>query len=255
MRWLKRWQASKMHPLGPDFDSAPWMEFDLSGTKVKFRCPRHEVPAPAKQFAEKVDLYNPDHFKENRGGESMGLTLLYRGWSFWDRPFGEKDIGTLEVRMVLTRKHPHVRQFKSFYAITDIQTWILEESEKLWGTENREMWEQRDTYEDEIDPDADFLQYPRSVEEVDSQVIHGSRWFFYKVFKPSDAPRWFWDTAISDDHILTVVFEPGSVMREYFSPEHDIDSAVVKTMYEFIANVHIKLSTDAERCKQAALAG
>ncbi|WP_020410299.1 hypothetical protein [Hahella ganghwensis] len=249
MRWLQRFKASKMNPMRPDIEKAPWMSFDLSGTQLRFRCPPHEVIGPMKLGPQSVPIYQDDVFKPwmNSEGRGMFIRLLFTGWNFWDKPFGEGAIGDVSLDIVLTKRHPHYRKIDSLLKQADMKAWLLSRCDSFWGGANRDKWESREIKVMPVIPEQHFWRYPQSPDDIQQVEVNGTQWYSYIADRPNGPKQRLWHVAISDDHELELDFRPGATNRLYYEPDHDLDGAVEKSIKEFMSHVHLKLSPDAQK--------
>ncbi|WP_020407528.1 hypothetical protein [Hahella ganghwensis] len=250
MQFLRRLEASKMNPLGPDIANAPWMTFNLSGTELRFRCPPHEMPDVNITIApESLNIYQDDIYERWNRNEEMGMSipLLLTGWDFRDRPFGEGSIGYVKFEVHLQRRHPHYRKIDSLFKPSDMKDWILRCCEGVWGGRNKRLWENRENYDSPIVPENDFWRYPQSANKIRKMAICGADTFGYIIDIPLGPKERVWNLAISDDHIIVLRFEPRPLNREYYEPDHDLDGAVEKKIQEFMSHVHVKLAPDAQQ--------
>ncbi|WP_041598639.1 hypothetical protein [Hahella chejuensis] len=242
MRWLRRLKASKLNPMGPDFSAAPWVEFNLSGKKLCFRCPPHELSGPSEIKPETVNIYQDDiYLKWEKGKTGMSVDLVHTGWKFLDKPFGDGAIGYVTLYVRLQRRDPHYRKIDSLLNHNDIKEWIITYSDNVWGYTNRELIAHPERQARPIDPERDFWRYPQNKKDIHTMSKNDVDWFYYSVDKPNKAKRRFWHTPLSEDHELAFIFNSSSISRDYYEEDHDLDGAVERTVHEFIENVHIKL--------------
>ncbi|WLQ13369.1 hypothetical protein O5O45_26960 [Hahella aquimaris] len=242
MRWLKRLKASKMNPLGPDFSSAPWINFGLSDKKLRFRCPAHEMSGPFKMYQGAINLYQDSIFEQwDECNTGMSVLLLSTGWKYWDKPLGEGALGYLNINVMLHRRDPHFREIDSMLNQEDMEQWLLTYADGLWGHLNRELVAHPERKVRPISPERDFWRYPKEAKEIKKTVINDLQWFSYVVDTLNDSKKRRWHTPITEDHELAILFNPSALGRDYYEPEHDLDNAIECTIKEFIENVHIKL--------------
>ncbi|AZZ92869.1 hypothetical protein EUZ85_19920 [Hahella sp. KA22] len=239
MRWLKRLQATKMNPLGPEIISAPKVSFSLSGHVITIPCPPHEMIAPLEKATEKLNIYNDTLFTPWKSKAGMSLRLLYTGWLYKYKPFGEGELGYLALSIRLHRRDPHFRSVDSLLASEDMEKWLLTYSTNLWGSLNRDLKENSGNKARPIIPEKDFWRFPKTGSDIKRHSINNINWFSYVVDKPQKAKERLWHTPITDDHELAFDFEAEPLGRDYYSEEHDLDGAIERTVKEFIDNVHI----------------
>ncbi len=93
----------------PNFVTAPWVDIDLSGTKLRFKNPPKSqgliVIPPPECGPEKLDIYNLDNFKlwpNEKGGVE---TILKNYWSIYRYLFDNNfwDVAELNVKIIVTR--------------------------------------------------------------------------------------------------------------------------------------------------------
>ncbi|WLQ13372.1 hypothetical protein O5O45_26975 [Hahella aquimaris] len=241
MRWLKRLKASKLNPMGPDFSTAPWIDFDLSGRKLKFRCPHNEMSGPVQRHSKKINIYQDEDFEHWNNETGMSVDLLSTGWKFWDRPYGEGALGYLLLELRLHRRDPHYRKIDSMLNQKDMEQWLLAYADGVWGVLNRDLDERAELKVRPIIPEKDYWRYPGSSTDIKSIFINNIQWYSYTAELPSSTKWRLFHTPISEDHELTFSFIPSAIGRNYYKDDHDLDGAVERTVHEFIENVHIKL--------------
>ncbi|MBU6951012.1 hypothetical protein [Hahella sp. HN01] len=242
MRWLRRLNATKMNPMGPDFSSAPWINFNLSGRELRLRCPPHEMDGPFVRYAEAINIYQDDIFEPWKTcNTGMSLRLLHAGWVFLDRPFGAGELGYVALSIRLNRRDPHYRKIDSMLYPEEMEAWILTYADGLWGYLNRDLEKYPERKATPIIPERDFWHYPQTRDDIRKLTINGVHWFTYDVERGKDEKDRLWHTPISEDHELVFDFEGEPLGRKYYSEDHDLDGAIERTVKEFMNNVHIKL--------------
>ncbi|MDG9666743.1 hypothetical protein ONV78_03270 [Hahella sp. CR1] len=240
MRWLQRLKASKLNPMGPDFSAAPWVGFNLSGKRLRFRCPSHEMSGPFERYAENINLYQDDIFEKwKKTNLGMSVSLLTTGWKYWDKPFGEGALGYLTLDVKLHRRDPHYREIDTMLKPEDMEKWLLVFSDGLWGSINRDLVANPERKVRPIIPERDFWRYPTVSKDISRLRINDLNWYTYSVDMPDKAKRRRWHTPITDDHELAFIFNPSALGRDYYESGHGLDDAVNQTVKEFIDNVHI----------------
>ncbi|WLQ13371.1 hypothetical protein O5O45_26970 [Hahella aquimaris] len=208
MRWLKRLKASKMNPLGPDFSSAPWVEFNLSGKKLRFLCPTHEMSGPFKKRSELVNLYQDDLYRKwTKNNTGMSLSLISTGWKFWDRPMGEGALAYLNFEVRLNRRDPHYREIDSLLNPEEMVQWLLTYNKNMWGEFNKGLLAHPERQAMPVDPERGFWRYPKAGNDIKRVCVNGVNWFSYVVDMPNRARERVWHTAITEDHELAFDFE------------------------------------------------
>ncbi len=108
MLWFKRLFASRHKPVGmPNFATAPWVDIDLSGTKLRFKTPpKSQDLIPPQYWPEKLDIYNLDNFRiwpNEKGGVK---TIFKNHWAYFGNLFDNDtgDIAGLDVQITVTRQ-------------------------------------------------------------------------------------------------------------------------------------------------------
>ncbi|WP_020405212.1 hypothetical protein [Hahella ganghwensis] len=256
MRWLRRFNATKMNPMGPDIAMAPMEAFNLSGTKLSFRCPLHEVMSDKKVAPQVLNIYQEELFEPWNQNEDKGMSvnLLYTGWKFWDKPFGEGAIGYIALDITLIRRHPHYRKIDSLLKSADMLQWLLSYSDDIWGGMNRSLWKNRENKTTPITPESHFWRYPQSTNQIMLETVNGIKRYKYVADKPNGPKERLWHIPISDDHDLEFYFRPGALNRNYYKQDHDLDSAVEKTVQEFMSHVHVRLSPEEQKRYEEVIA-
>ncbi|AZZ92921.1 hypothetical protein EUZ85_20190 [Hahella sp. KA22] len=247
MRLIKSFKASLMNPLGPDFKSAPWRHFNLSGSIIKFKCPPHEISSALKVAPEHIDIYKDDLFKVWSSKKGMSLELLTTGWKFWDRPFGKGAIGLTVTSIKLRRRHPHFQKVDSFFIQSAMSQWLLQYCEDMWGSLNRDTRARRNKKVRPVDPERDFWRYPQTENEIDIVNINGCNWYVILAKLPEKAVEVEWHAPISDDHDLAIIFEPSAISCEYYKQDNNIPKAVDEAINEFMSNVFVELSQEYKK--------
>ncbi|ABC30152.1 hypothetical protein HCH_03402 [Hahella chejuensis KCTC 2396] len=254
MRWLRRFSANKMNPMGPDFKSAPLLHFNLSGTSFKFHSPRSELVSGVTQGPLKIDLYKDEAFEAWSNNKGFSCLMISTGWKYWDKPFGEGAIGSLSLKVRVRKRHPHFNKPGSLFSPSELKLWILEYCEDVWGSFNKNEWARRHNKVIDIDPERDFFRYPKSNSDIEVSTFAGTDWYSYTVGKPSSPRQALYHTPISDDHDIALHFEAKALNREYNNGDHNIDDAVERSISDFMATTSLQLSEEYQKRKQEAQA-
>lgn len=257
-RWriLERFKASPTNLMGPDFDYAPWYEIDLSGTKIKLKRPLTDVLSPFESLPKKWNIYDPDIYEYDEGGTLGCEKIFHTGWSFWQGYFvseGKMGGGFLQINLDVRLDQPESIN-KSFFNSSYYKKWLHEDTKAFWDKYNKEtIWDQRDKFIEEVDPDIDYWRYPESIDQIVQEEYNGHTWYRYDTFKLGRPHKRRCHLPISDHHQLSIVFEPRSYEYSYFDPATNIREATEQSRISFMQNLHIELSNDAKAQKQAVL--
>ncbi|HWV14674.1 MAG TPA: hypothetical protein VN030_04520 [Cellvibrio sp.] len=99
-------QTEFLSPEGPGFAWAPWKTFELSGTQIKIKVPRHRTTHANKSVnpsrAYRLDQLQNEYYQRN-GIRSCGCLIMSRSWQFYGPWFTGKK-GT--IRMAVTIVSP-----------------------------------------------------------------------------------------------------------------------------------------------------
>ncbi|MGI9282023.1 MAG: hypothetical protein ACR2PX_20665 [Endozoicomonas sp.] len=103
--WFRRLFASPLRPAGqPNFKSAPWRTFDLSGTKLTIKSPPQTMAVPRKIWPDSLDIYTPERFQPWSDKSKGSTALLFRNhWSYFDALWGKGHIGGTSVQIIVQR--------------------------------------------------------------------------------------------------------------------------------------------------------
>ncbi|WP_034835844.1 hypothetical protein, partial [Endozoicomonas numazuensis] len=234
MLWLKRLTASKMKPVGiPDFNKAPWRTINLSGTELRFKNPSQTTGIFAEHFPDRFDLYD-DNYELWPDGLGMTQDIFKSGWSFFDHLiWGEGSVGGLDVYIQVQRRHPHNRSIDSLFKDEDARQWIQRINDNSFN---------------DSDSDQNWI-YPRAAHELPISEINGTAFYSYKATDWPHTWKSYFETPITDDHLLIFRFNPSSWHKHLINDLDTVSEAAEKTVQSFMENVHIKLSDDALRCQ------
>ena len=237
MLWLKRLTASKMKPVGaPDFNKAPWRTINLSGTKLRFKNPPQTTSAFFEYWPDRFDLYGDD-YELWPDGQAMSKDIFRNGWCYFDHLiWGDGNIGGVRLYISLQRLHPHNRRMESMFKPEDVCNWIIRGYKKSYEHTKHDK-----TLKD--------YQYPETSTEIERKTING--YLFYSSRVNSAPFGWdhYYETPITDDHLLTLLFSPSSLDKHLINEFDNVEAEAEKTIKSFMENVHIHLSDDALRCQ------
>ncbi|KEQ17985.1 hypothetical protein [Endozoicomonas numazuensis] len=225
--WLKRLFASKKRLVGsPHFDQAPWRTLDISGTVVRFKNPPKSVRIANRHWPEKVDLYEED-YKEWPDGEGLSKHIFKNFWSYYDHLlWGEGHVGSCSISISIQRRAPHNWSIRSMLHPKDCRSWILSRRKKKV---------------DEFD-----FKTPLTNDDLDRICVNDH--YLYKERTYRGNRGWYekYHTPLSDDHLLTFYFNPGS-NQSLVNDEDNLEAEVENTIQSFMENLHITLSPDTQK--------
>ena len=243
------WQASKTNLYGPDFDKAPWREIELSGIKLRFKSPPQTEMFPNNIWVERMNIYDTRDFEQWDGGETE---IVYKsGWVYTDGLFGHGAVGGGTLQMIVQRRDLEKYHLNNLLESQQTEQLILQDLHHEYEVKNKELREDSNR-ETPYNPDTDIWLYPESTSFLDRQDTNGINSYFYKVWKPLRNPEYLWTAAITDEHLLTFFYSPSTNAVDHMANDNNFTEVAYNTAKSFAENLHITLSPDAERQRQAA---
>lgn len=238
---------------GPNFESAPLREIQLSGTSVKFRNPVQTVSDIHGSFPRQWNIYDDEQFEEWSSKKGMTATLYKNGWYFYGGMFA-RNRGALHVQLIVQRRSFSSNQ-KSLFFRNQLNNWIFLLTGGFCKKFNEDIL--KDRKEDCVDFNEEqikekyFFRYPVCESDISLKSYNGSCWRHYEIFQPGFSKDRYYCLPISDNHVFTVVFVSSAINCRYFDPRHNLDEAVEETIEMFMNNMHVTLSPDAQQCFDA----
>lgn len=255
-RILERLKASPTNLMGPDFDDAPWYEIDLSGTKIRLKRPLTDVLVPYENLPKQWNIFDPDIYEHTQGSTLNCQMLFDTGWGFWQGYFvsdGQMGGGFIQINIDERRNKPESRK-ESFFNKDYYKKWLQKDVKTRWDRYNQKnIWEQRDSFIEAVNPDLDFWRYPESVDQIVTEEYNGNTWYRYDTFKLGSPHKRRCHLPISDHHQLSIVFKPRSYQYSYFDPTTNIREATEQSRITFMQNLYVELSSDAKAQQTAVL--
>lgn len=248
MSLIKRWRASPKNLVGPDFRKAPWVEINLSGGRVRFKNPPITSMVPYQPPPDAVDIYcaelseRPVHDFE----QASGMKLLSTGWDFYSGLSADSAVGGLMVDIMLFRLQSDAARQGSLFDMARLEYYSLDNVERVVGWLNRNLLETLD-HDDPMALERLPYEYPKSAEDLVVKEIGGRPWISYHRGEPGYPGRYIHRTAVGSEHYLDVVMEPDCYQDDYYSPAHNMQEVVPKTIDEFMQHMHVQLSPEAQR--------
>ncbi len=252
MLWFKRLFANRHKPVGmPNFATAPWVDIDLSGTKLRFKNPpKSQDLIPPKHWPESLDIYNLNNLEFWPNGKGAVRVIFKNHWAYYGNLFDNDtgDIAGLDVQINVTRlgiKHRIVdkllhakqslhwcfnRQYSEFNTRNE---WIKKKLPTTASKRHGRIWHHR------ICPPLALHIHPQTPEDIKTLTPPtGIPYFVYKT-RLDDLPwKQVWHTAITEGHSIAIVFSVGADLNLSDIPETEAE--IEKTIAEFMANFHIK---------------
>ena len=242
------WQASKTNLYGPDFDKAPWREIELSGIKLRFKSPPQTEMFPNNIWVEKKNIYDTSDFTKWDGGETT--TIYKSGWVYTDGLFGHGAVGGGTLQMIVQRRDLPKYQLTNLFDSAQLESLLLTDLQHKYEEKNRDLRETE--FVELYNPETDYWLYPVEVASLNRQVTNGINSYFYKVWMPLGYPKYLWTAAITDEHLLTFFYSPSTNAVDHMANDNNFTEVAYNTAKSFAENLHITLSPDAERQRQAA---
>lgn len=248
MSLIKRWRASPKNLVGPDLRTAPWVEISLSGGLLRFKNPPVTMMIPKRLPLAEVDIYCDDLAQPpvHDCELAKGLTLLMTGWDFYSGISSGSAIGGLTSHLILFRVRPHVANDGALLSTDRLIAYTLADERASANWLDRRLLKAIESGDSRV-AECQLYQYPKSADELAVKVISGSVWLSYRVHKPGRPGRIMYRTAIGSEHYLDVVMEPDCYQDDYYSPAHNMQEVVPKTIEEFMQHMYVQLSPEAQR--------
>ncbi len=252
MLWFKRLFASRHKPVGmPNFTTAPWVDIDLSGTKLRFKNPpKSQDLIPPEYWPEKVDIYNLDNFRF-RPNEKGGVKTVFKNdWAYYGNLFDNdiSYIAGLHLQITVTHLGIKHRLVDNLLQACQLLRWCFDRQYDNYHTRNESIkkdYPQRlaDAMEEfgttDFEPPISLFSHPQTPQDIETITPPTDIPFFVYKTRLDDLPwKQVWHTAITEDHSIAIVFSVGADLNLSDIPETEAE--IEKTIAEFMANFHIK---------------
>ncbi len=251
MLWFKRLFASRHKPVGmPNFATAPWVDIDLSGTKLRFKNPPMAAMNVAKYWPEKLDIYNLDNFRIWPDGKDAVRTVFKNHWSYYGNLFDKDswELAGLDVRINISCLGNKQRSTNNLLNSKEALTWFFKLQYDRHKQDNEDIKAEyphqlqaaiEELGTAEFEPPVSLFSHPQTPEEIQTITSPTGTLFFVYKTRLDDLP-WdqVWHTAISEDHWISIIFRIGTTLGLSDIPETEAE--IEKTIAEFMANFHIK---------------
>ncbi len=251
MLWFKRLFASRHKPVGmPNFATAPWVDIDLSGTKLRFKTPPMAAMNVEEYWPETLDIYNQDNFKLWPNSNGAIRAIFESHWSYYGNLFDDEvwELAGLDVRINVTRLSIKHRSYDSLLYSKQSLCWCFDCQFNDFNDFNegiKKKYPQRlasamkEFGTTEFEPPISLYTHPQNPSDIQSITAPtGIPFFVYKT-RLDDLPwRQVWHTAITEDHSIEIIFSIGTDLKLSNIPETEAE--IEKTIAEFMANFHIQ---------------
>lgn len=256
MSFLKRWRASQTNLYAPDVGKAPYEQFDLSGTIIRFKRPPHSSNAPLKPTTNQLDINSNSSFDDLIDRSDCYASLLCRtGWSFLAGMAPSDSFGELMMHIVLNKTVLPNKVSESFFKIDNHLDWTLKMAEASYGFRNNDMLLEFEGVGHDLErfKEQRYYRYPKTLVDVEIKLINGFNWLTYPTFKPGYPKTHHFRSAISHSHSILIIYQPVRHIGDYFSPDSNLPEVVDKTISDIMNTMEIHLSPEAELNRKEAL--
>lgn len=188
-------QAQSDYPLLP-------RQVNLSGNIVQFAMPENfSKDFPADDLIESVYLSNSKLFSEYNS-----VLLLQRYWDFYTRSFFSKNVGTLQMTMVVKKVDPSSGK----------NIVVPDELIKVISADLKSKYDASNTSK----PSSEKTRYSNLVDDFVELKYNNQRWVRYSIWKDNDRELTsVFAIPVTNQHYLTVAFSfapsPKFAMRDF----------------------------------------
>lgn len=241
MVWLlDKLLGSDQNMQGPDLDTAPWLELDFSGTKLRYRDPMHTAMFPVSVFAENRDLYNVSQYTRHKEGD-LTEQFYIKGWGF----NGRSSRGGVRLSGIIFYFDSKLDIDYSCFEKPDLEHEIFSFCHSVWGGQNES---------NEVgDLGINLFTYPIDSRGLDYVDVNHVRWCRFTSQVKGGPPYIFYVCPLTSHHMLMLDFTlQGYGGTDFYSPETNLEQATLKYVENFMANFYIELSDEAKAQQAAA---
>jgi hypothetical protein len=232
--------GSDLELKGPELSKAPWLQLDLSGTKLRYRDPRHTAMFPAKAFAYDMDLYDAESYERDTDGDLVKLFYL-KGWAF----IGRNRPGGVDLAGRILLRDKNIPADFNYFDRRHFDSAVLFFCHSVWGRQNNS--------ERLGDLGTGFFKYPIGSSELLFLNINNVKWCYFTAQARGKPPRMLYATPITAHHILVLDFKPMAYLDwDFYSPDSNLEDATHQFVKEFMDNFYVELSDEAKAQRATA---
>ena len=245
--FLKKFKSDPQNLVGPDLSRAPVHVIDLSGTRISFLCPPQTAQIPAFTGGNRFDISSAPEVEPHNKDEASAL-IFSSGWQLSDRIFSGTQYGGLKLKIILLHSLVSRDINNSLLKKQVFSQWVCTSNDLIFGRKNKEMWENRENYEEQVSPEKSFWQYPKSTDDLIWNTFNYLDWICYEIFQPGYVSDIIFETPISHQHVIQVSWSPNSYYGiDFFSSKHNFREATKNLMDAIMASMKIELSDEAKK--------
>jgi hypothetical protein len=223
----------------PDFDNSPWFELDLCKTKIKLKHARHTAMYPIFEQPVTID-YSDERVMKRQSDGSLAKQVYDRGWELKGR--GGRSLGGVSVTIVVLNEGTRNSGVESLFKPAELRNEVINycHSRYGWQNDSEKVGDIGDSYfmhpvrPDQLGIHDDWVTFTAGVEGAPAQFGF-AKTIEYGVF-------------------ISIRFDVSAYDgTDYYSPETNIKEVSEAIIEQFMANVTVELSPQAQAQKKQAL--
>lgn len=247
MSLLQRFKASPHNLRGPNFTSSEELKLNLSGTVVRYKNPPLTCMIPYVTPVTELDINQPGSLLEPTHNYEIAKArnLCENGWNFYSNFFNENAVGGMLADLALLEPIEARNNQNSLFKKQQCINWIIEEEHAINQHKNQERKEQHE--KNRKTGRLELIEYPHMPSDLQEHSYNGHTWFKYTI-KDHYSETITFRTAIGENHLLTLTFQPDSYKGvDYHSTAHNLPESVDRAIEELMQSMHITLSPQAQK--------
>ncbi len=243
---LARFFGSDLDLKGPDFDVAPKVEIDFSGSKISFFDPPQTARFPVSDWPEDMNIFDKDNFEKQRYSD-FAKRFYVKGWNL--KGAGNKALASVTAVSILSYFDQEYydflgEQFNCFVK-KDFEAEIFRYCHTIWGRQNKAK--------SLGDIGSGRYSYPIDSSNLKYVKFNETEWCSFSSAVKGKPPKFIYATPVSEQHIIFNSFSVEAFRGlDYYSPKTNLEQASNAVIKDFMLRFVLDLSNDMKSLKKAA---